>query len=134
LKPLLNRRGGREALTEIWEQLVEAHGPDVTGAEVRRAVQARLEATKPPEERLPHRLQNFNREMEMMSYRVKELAYLIDPDEDDDYDEVEGDVIEGDVFAYATPEFIARWREEAQKSLDVLTRVLERLVKGGDGS
>jgi hypothetical protein len=121
LRPLSNQR--RNELAETWKQIVEAYGPDVTGAEVRRSVQARLEETKPPEQRLPWTLQEFNRELGSLHYHAEQLLPQLDAD-DYDPDEVEFDQ---SILECATPEFLAEWRKQVQESIEALTRVLDRL-------
>jgi len=116
LRPLL---WSRKAMLHAWQEVVERHGPDPTGPQVRRVVRARVEELKRPEEKLPHRLRELDRCLSGMDLRASELTAILD-------DEGWVPVEDGTLFD-APPEMRDRWITAAESVNGAIVEALRRL-------
>jgi hypothetical protein len=116
LKPLMH---DGEAMREIWHRVVEQHGPNPTGRQVREFVVVRREELKRPEERLPGNLRdvdNWIGDVESSLMFVPEL--------------LSGDIEhpEDGLLSDAPPEFLDQWRTDLQQAQETIGQALRRLM------
>jgi hypothetical protein len=108
----------RELLVTTWKEVVEQHGPDPAGWQVRHVVRAKVDERKRPEERLGDRLQRLDRCLGSVDLHANDLAYILD----DQCWSV------GDGSFFDAPDAIRdRWIEEAEAAKVAIARVLRRL-------
>jgi len=104
LRPL---RYEPNALATAWRQVLDRHGPEATGVQVRAIVRALREEMKSPEERLPEALRDLNLALRHVGYYADEIAALLDED----------DLPLGD----APTAFIDEWRSQAVRAPPITT-------------
>ena len=117
-RELMPLRYQPEMLIAAWTQVVEEHGLQATGRQVREVVRARRDEQKSPEEQLPERLQALDRGLRFMLNANDDVLYALDNREWH---------AENGLLADAPPEFLDRWRESAREMQSAMGKVLRRL-------